>query len=298
MVGPMLRVEINDRPLPAPAPGYGAGQVVFREQSSLEVRVERRYAYPSIGVVTGGMFDYAARAGRATAARGAVVFGSGTDDFRVWRSGPQQVTRCVVAVEPSLVAEVAADCGRADARFPLEVLPATRGALPFYGLVRRIAASPADRTEDVIRLLGLAFHAGGPTPPARVRPAQRRRIRDVAQALEDRLCDDIPLAEMAAMAGLSRYHFVRVFAAVMDETPHQHLIALRLRAAADRLIETQSPATRVALDVGFNDLSNFTSAFRSGFGASPRAWRKAAGASAARPGGGGPWPDGDEGGPG
>lgn len=278
----MFRVEINDRPLPAPGLGYGAGKVVFREQSPREVRVERRYAYPSIGVVTSGVFDYAARAGRATAARGTVVFGSGTDEFRVWRSGPQQVTRCVVAMEPSLVAEVAADCGAADARFPLEVLPATRSALPFYGLVRRIAASPADRTEDVIRLLGLAFHAGCP-PPARVRPTQRRRIRDVAQALEDRLADDLSLAEMAAMAGLSRYHFVRVFAAVMDETPHQHLMALRLRAAADRLIETQSPATRVALDVGFNDLSNFTSAFRTCFGASPRAWRKAAGASASGP---------------
>ena len=279
----MFRVEINDRALASPAPAYGAGQVFFREHSPREVRVERTYAFPSIGVVTEGRFDYAARATRATATRGAVVFGSGTDDFRVWRSGPQQVARCVVAMDPSLVAEIAADCGPADSRFPVEVLPATRLALPFYGLVRRIAASPGDQTEAVIRLLGLAFHAGCPPPPARVRPAQRRRIRDVAQALEDRLSDDLSLAEMAAMAGLSRYHFVRVFAAVMDETPHQRLMALRLRAAADRLIETQAPVTRVALDVGFNDLSNFTSAFRSCFGASPRAWRQAAEASAPRP---------------
>jgi len=64
---------------------------------------------------------------------------------------------------------------------------------------------------------------------------------------------------------------------VVDESSHQHLMALRLRAAADRLIETQAPVTRVALDVGFNDLSNFTSAFRSCFGASPRTWRNTTG---------------------
>ena len=96
----------------------------------------------------------------------------------------------------------------------------------------------------------------------------------MARALEERLSEDIPLERMAAMAGLSRYHFIRVFAAVMGDTPHRYLMAVRLRAAADRLVETQAPVTQVALDAGFNDLSNFTSAFRACFGACPRAWRK------------------------
>ncbi len=271
----MFRVEINDRALPSPGPAYGAGKVSFWAEAPFEVRVERAYAFPSIGVVTGGMFDYAAHQSRATAGPGSIVFGSGTDAFAVWKAGPQRMDRCVVAMDPSLVEEVAADCGRGDGRFPVEVLPATRASLPFYGLVRRIAAAPGDQTEAVIRLLALSFQTGRAAPAMTIRPAERSRVRDVARALEDRLCEEISLAQMAAMAGLSRYHFIRVFAAVTGETPHQRLMTLRLRAAADRLVDTQDPVTQVALDVGFNDLSNFIGAFRSCFGASPRAWREA-----------------------
>ena len=59
-------------------------------------------------------------------------------------------------------------------------------------------------------------------------------------------------------------------------TPHQWLLRVRLRAAAEKLAATKVPVTEIALDVGFEDLSNFTRTFRAEFGASPREYRRAA----------------------
>jgi AraC-like DNA-binding protein len=97
---------------------------------------------------------------------------------------------------------------------------------------------------------------------------------EVARDLEQRYAEAMTLDDMAAMANLSRYHFIRVFSALTGETPRQRLIAIRLRAAADRLIGTRQPVTELALEVGFNDISHFNAAFRRAFGMSPRAWRR------------------------
>ncbi|MGH6952071.1 MAG: helix-turn-helix transcriptional regulator, partial [Vitreimonas sp.] len=83
------------------------------------------------------------------------------------------------------------------------------------------------------------------------------------------------LEHLAALAGLSRFHFVRVFSAAIGQSPTQYLINTRLRAAAERLREEQTPIVQVAFDVGFNDLSHFYACFRDAFGRTPRQWRMA-----------------------
>ena len=84
------------------------------------------------------------------------------------------------------------------------------------------------------------------------------------------------IAALAALAKLSPYHFLRSFKAVTGVTPHQWLLRARLRAAAEKLAATKTPVTDIALDVGFDDLSNFTRTFRAEFGAAPRQYRLAA----------------------
>ena len=78
------------------------------------------------------------------------------------------------------------------------------------------------------------------------------------------------------MARLSPYYFLRSFRAVTGVTPHQWLLRARLRAAAEKITASRAPVTDIALDVGFDDLSNFTRTFRAEFGASPRQYRLAA----------------------
>jgi AraC-like DNA-binding protein len=75
---------------------------------------------------------------------------------------------------------------------------------------------------------------------------------------------------------LSPYHFLRSFKAATGVTPHQWLLRARLHQAAARLATSHVPVTDIALEVGFEDLSNFTRTFRAEFGASPRQYRLAA----------------------
>jgi AraC-like DNA-binding protein len=102
------------------------------------------------------------------------------------------------------------------------------------------------------------------------------RIAGVIRRLEE---DDEPstLADLARMAGLSRFHFLRSFKRVTGVTPHQWVLRMRLRRAAERLVKTRQPVTDIALDVGFDDLSNFIRSFGAEFGVSPNRYRTAGG---------------------
>ena len=73
---------------------------------------------------------------------------------------------------------------------------------------------------------------------------------------------------------MSKYHFLRCFRALTGVTPHQYLIALRLRRAATALRTTLEPVAAIAFEAGFGDLSTFNARFRSAFGASPQRFRR------------------------
>jgi AraC-like DNA-binding protein len=106
-------------------------------------------------------------------------------------------------------------------------------------------------------------------------------LRDRRRAVETALWIDahshrpIDLDDAAAQAGISPFHFLRLFSGVLGVTPHQYLVRSRLRHAARRLADDDSPVTDIAYDVGFNDLSNFVRTFHRAAGASPQKFRQA-----------------------
>jgi AraC-like DNA-binding protein len=104
----------------------------------------------------------------------------------------------------------------------------------------------------------------------------RRRAVETALWLDAHCHEPIDLAAAAGEAGLSPFHFLRLFARVLGVTPHQYLVRSRLRRAARLLADEARPITDVAFDVGFGDLSNFVRTFHRAAGVSPRAFRKAA----------------------
>jgi AraC family transcriptional regulator len=81
---------------------------------------------------------------------------------------------------------------------------------------------------------------------------------------------------MADLAGFSRFDFLRTFRSATGVTPHQWLLRARLRNAARRLATSRDPVTEIALEVGFEDLSNFIRSFRAEFGVSPSRYRAGA----------------------
>jgi AraC family transcriptional regulator len=113
----------------------------------------------------------------------------------------------------------------------------------------------------------------------KLRPASardRRRAVEAALWLDANAHESIDLAGAARQAGLSPYHFLRLFAGVVGVTPHQYLLRSRLRRAARLLAQDDRPVSDVALDVGFADLSNFVRTFHRAAGVSPRRFRSAA----------------------
>lgn len=107
--------------------------------------------------------------------------------------------------------------------------------------------------------------------------AARERSRAVQAALwiEANSAQPMALRDTARQAGMSAFHFLRLFSKVLGVTPHQYLVRLRLRHAARLLAEEGRSITDTALEVGFSDLSNFVRTFRRAAGVSPRAFRRA-----------------------
>jgi AraC-like DNA-binding protein len=103
----------------------------------------------------------------------------------------------------------------------------------------------------------------------------RRRAVETALWIDANSHRDIDLEDAAAQAGISPFHFLRLFTGVLGVTPHQYLVRSRLRHAARRLADDDSPITDIAYDVGFGDLSNFVRTFHRAAGASPLRFRQA-----------------------
>ena len=161
------------------------------------------------------------------------------------------------------------------------------GALPpLPGLVvlGELAQAAAEGRSDLgLDEIGMAFAArftalvaGRPRTAAETPPRDRRRAVEAALWIEAHAAEPIDLDGAARAAGLSPFHFLRLFARSLGVTPHQHLVRARLRHAARMLAEDGRSITDIAYDVGFGDLSNFVRSFHRAAGVSPRRFRQAA----------------------
>lgn len=91
--------------------------------------------------------------------------------------------------------------------------------------------------------------------------------------VEARLDGDLVVAEVARAAGLSRWHFQRIFTAVTGETLMTYIRGRRLSLACERLATTDSRVIDIALLAGFNSHEAFTRAFKKSLGVTPSAYR-------------------------
>ncbi|WP_316214726.1 MULTISPECIES: helix-turn-helix transcriptional regulator [unclassified Bradyrhizobium] len=121
----------------------------------------------------------------------------------------------------------------------------------------------------------VASISGKPAKPAAATARDRRRAVETALWIDANSHRAVDLESAAYQAGVSPFHFLRLFAAALGVTPHQYLLRSRLRHAAQRLSEDEAPVTDIAYDVGFADLSNFTRTFTRAAGVSPLKFRQA-----------------------
>lgn len=159
-------------------------------------------------------------------------------------------------------------------------VPPASGTMVAAELAQAAADGGCDLGLDELGLLLAALCAGivaaRPKRAWRASARDRRRMVEAALWLEARAQEPTELETAARVAGLSPYHFLRLFSTVLGVTPHQYLVRTRLRHAARMLADGGRPITDIALDVGFADLSNFVRTFHRAAGVSPRQFRRAA----------------------
>lgn len=85
---------------------------------------------------------------------------------------------------------------------------------------------------------------------------------------------DFSMEVLAQMCGMSSTHFRRMFTSIMNVSPLEYLIKLRIEKASLLLRTTEMPILAISEEVGFHSLSSFNRHFSNIVGATPRDWRK------------------------
>jgi AraC-like DNA-binding protein len=94
------------------------------------------------------------------------------------------------------------------------------------------------------------------------------RVERAKQMIEARYADPLSLSTLARDAGMSLFHFARIFAELEGRPPHRFLTEVRLAHAVVRLRDGAG-VTDTCFAVGFGSLSHFVTSFRRRYGTRP-----------------------------
>jgi AraC-like DNA-binding protein len=99
----------------------------------------------------------------------------------------------------------------------------------------------------------------------------------ISQAIDQmhkNLQQDLDLDHLAALANLSKFHFIRRFRAATGHTPIQHFIHLKMEHACALLDSSDAAIKSVASSLGYNDPLYFSRQFKKIIGISPQEYRR------------------------
>ena len=105
--------------------------------------------------------------------------------------------------------------------------------------------------------------------PVRVPGDVLVHLRNARDHLDRHFTEPIDLAQVARVAGLSKFHFHRLFSATYGTTPAQHLATRRIERAQDLLRATNLTVTEVCFAVGYSSLGSFSARFHDVVGETP-----------------------------
>jgi AraC-like DNA-binding protein len=96
----------------------------------------------------------------------------------------------------------------------------------------------------------------------------------VKKFIHEHFTEEITLAQVADVAGMSASSFSRYFHLATGRTLRDYLIDSRLGKASRLLMSTDLNISEICYSCGFNNLSNFNRIFKSRRGSTPREFRK------------------------
>jgi AraC-like DNA-binding protein len=111
------------------------------------------------------------------------------------------------------------------------------------------------------------------TTAPRVSTALLPHLRRARDHIDRRYATELDLDRLAAVAGVSKYHFTRSFEAVYGATPMRYLTGRRIERAQDLLRAANLTVTEICMAVGFSSLGSFSTRFSALVGESPTQYR-------------------------
>jgi AraC family transcriptional regulator len=100
------------------------------------------------------------------------------------------------------------------------------------------------------------------------------KLRRVTDWMAEHMADEFSLARLAEQAGMSEFHFNRLFKRATGVPPSQYQIKLRMDAARRLLRETKKSVITIANEVGYSNPSHFAQLFRKETGLAPTDYRR------------------------
>jgi AraC family transcriptional regulator len=100
-----------------------------------------------------------------------------------------------------------------------------------------------------------------------------RQVLQVLEYINEHLNQDIKLADLAALLGMSQFHFSHLFKQSIGTAPYQYLLQQRVERAKQLLKQTDQSIMDIALECGFSSHSHLSKQFRQLTGMTPKAYR-------------------------
>ena len=124
------------------------------------------------------------------------------------------------------------------------------------------------------RLLGNEDRSGPFQPKRSCGTLPKWRLKRVLGYIDANLGEPITLADLAAATLLSPMHFAAQFRMSTGVRPHEYLLRRRIERAQELLLQPGLSIVDVALSVGFQTQSHFTTVFKRFVGDTPHQWRR------------------------
>ncbi len=219
------------------------------------------------------------RTGFVSRRPGAVLFVPAGCHWKGWEAGASTAAYLSITIDPAFVADVfsrmatstlptlSPDLGCEDTI----IMSAARGIGEEIGDHNPLSTMVVE--SYVATMFAQLFRRQKYVATTRKGGLAATNLNRVIEKIDDELTSDLPLGQLAALAGVSIPHFCRAFKQSIGCPPHAFIIRRRVERAKEYLRLSAMPITEVALLCGFSSSSHFANTFRRETGTTPQDFR-------------------------
>ncbi|MRJ06055.1 MAG: hypothetical protein C6I01_00850 [Epsilonproteobacteria bacterium] len=127
--------------------------------------------------------------------------------------------------------------------------------------------------ENITQLIVILVKKYSPLKIKKSRDINNHYVKRLVEYIYTHYLDDIQLQDLQDIAGINKYHIIRIFKQHFSLTPYQFILKLRIEHAL-KLMKKDYPLSLIAVESGFFDQSHFIKEFKKVYGITPLRFRE------------------------